>query len=113
MRLQEGRRYFDRTYVEGMVDELQASIAREPRPSLFLLGHYAMKEKQPFVQALALIAIRERYAKKYAVYFANRFNTSDHPVLSHVCTQIITGRYQVTSLKDKYRPKYLKPLMEK
>lgn len=107
-RLQKGRRYFDRIYVEGMIVELQESIAREPRLSLFLLGHYAMKEDHPFIQALSLIAIREQYPKKYSIYYANRFINSDHPTLSHVCSQIVAGRYQVSSLTDKYTRRYLK-----
>ena len=107
-RLQKGKRYFDRIYVEEMIVELQEHMAREPKLSLLMLGHYAMKEDQPFIQAIALIAIRERYPKKYSVYYANRFVNSDNPLLSHVCSQIVTGRYQVTSLTDKYMPRYLK-----
>ena len=111
-RLQKGRRYFDRIYVEGIIVELEGNMAREPRLSLLLLGHYAMREDQPFIQAVALIAIREQYPKKYSVYYANRFVNSDNPTLSHVCSQIIAGQYQVTSLKDKYTRRYLKSTLK-
>jgi len=109
-RMEKNQRYFDRLYVEGLIANLQESIAREPKLALYLLGHYALDGASPLTQTLALITIRQRYPKKFSVYFANRFVNSDQPILARLCRQIISGRYQVTNLTSKLNPKFIATL---
>ncbi len=103
-------RFFDRIYIEGLIDDLEKNIIAEPRLSLYLLGHYTLHGDSPLAQALALIAIRERYPKKYSVFFANRFVNSDEPVLASLSVQIVSGQYQVSSIKAKFNPSYIRTL---
>ncbi len=103
-------RFFDRIYIEGLIDDLEKNIIAEPRLSLYLLGHYALHADTPLGQALALIAIRETYPKKYSVFFANRFVNSDQPLLANLSVQIVSGKYPVSSIRAKFNPRYIRTL---
>lgn len=109
-RIEEKRRYFDRDYFDGLIKEFDNSITREPILSVYILGHYAKDDTQPIRQALALIAIREGYPKKYSIYFANSFTNSEHPILANLSQQIISGKYILDNIKNKFKPSYIETL---
>ena len=110
-RLTVNRRYFDRPYMESMIGQLEECINQNPKIVFHLLGYYALQAKTPIKQAMALIVIRERYPKKYCVYYANRLVHSPNPTLSNLCRDILKDRYQLSSLKRKFRPSYFQVLM--
>lgn len=111
-RIEKKSRYFDKGYTEGLIAELEDNILREPRLSLYLLSYFSTKGKKPIKQAMAMIAIREMYPKKYCLYSSNHLINSQNSMLSELSKSIIKNEYTPSSIKEKFTPKYFRSLMK-
>lgn len=108
-RITKNRRYFDKDYVEQLTQDIDAHVAEFPDESLAIFGHYASRGETPMIRLLAMIAIRESFPKRNAVYYANKQLKSSHTSLVNISFRILSNTYNVTSLRDKFRPKYIEP----
>lgn len=106
-RFSKNGRYLDRAYMEDLISGMEMTIASQQKESLYLLGYYALRDDDPFKQAIALITLREIYSKKYSVFYANRVINTDNNFLRSIAVEIVSGKYRPKGIKMALMPKNL------
>lgn len=111
VRLDEGKRYFDKDYINQLAQEFELQLGAFPQERFRILTHFAMNGDTPIKRAMAIIAIRESYPKKVSIYFANSYSNSSSDLLRNLSHSILTDSYNPSSIRTKFRPGFLQDLI--
>ena len=81
-KFEKNDKYLDTAYLEAMLSSLDIFITNNPVEMLHLLEYYSQQNNHPFLQAISLIILREKFAKKYSLLYASQLAHSEN-MFSH------------------------------